>query len=105
MLNNIIWFAANGIDYSSNVMEVTFVGGTKPGDSQHIFIPLFSDDIIENSEIFEVYLSSVNPFSIIDSQRNMSTVEITDTSSECRNAASSVNVLLLFCFHSCIDWI
>ena len=66
-------------------MDVTIIVGSKPGDSQHIAIPVFSDDIIENTELFQVHLSSMSPFSIIDSQRNISTVEIADTSSECRS--------------------
>lgn len=71
---------ANGLDYLFGVMDVTFLAGSQPGDIQHIFIPLMSDNIIENTESFHLHLSSLSPLSIIDSERDIATVEIRDTS-------------------------
>ena len=62
------------------MMDVTFVTGSKHGDFQHIFIPLFSDNIVENTEYFQLHLSSNSPLSTIDGQREVSTVEIVDLS-------------------------
>lgn len=61
-------------------MEVTFVSGSQPGDIQKFLIPLFSDHIIEFNESFQVQLSTVSQFSITDSVRAVSTVEIADMS-------------------------
>ena len=61
---------------------VRFSPGSKPGDIISVSIAILPDSVVENTESFQLILSSLNPLAIIDEQMRSSTVNITDKNSK-----------------------
>lgn len=72
----------NGGDYIFVPTTVRFPPGSKPGDVIHVTIAILPDSVVENTESFQLLLSSLNPLATIDERMRNSTVDITDKNSK-----------------------
>lgn len=72
----------NGGDYVFVPTTVRFPPGSKPDDVIHVTIAILPDTIVENTESFQLILSSLNPLATIDERMRNSTVTITDKNSK-----------------------
>ncbi len=72
----------NGGDYLFMPTTVRFPPGSKPGDVIHVTIAILPDSVVENTESFQLLLSSLNPLATIDERMRNSTVDITDKNSK-----------------------
>lgn len=61
---------------------VRFPPGSKSGDIYHVSIAILPDGVVEDTESFQLILSSLNPLATIDERMRNSTVNITDKNSK-----------------------
>ena len=73
---------AVGVDYTFNPMDLTFPAGSQQGDQQCVTIAITDDVAVENSETFNVQLSTTDSRVEFSSICNRARVTITDSDGE-----------------------
>ena len=74
-----------GVDYVASTKLVTFQTGSKSGDRQTVsFAAPLMDNIVENTESFEIHLSTISSMATVRNDAGNATVNIADQS--CKSA-------------------
>ena len=72
-----------GIDYIASPKLVNFQIGAKPGDRQNVSIAVpLTDNIVENTESFQLHLTSISSGAAVSNTSGSATVNIADQSCE-----------------------
>lgn len=81
-INIISWLGTvAGVDYVASSKLITFPIGSKSGDKQNIsFTSPLMDSVVENTESFEVHLSTISSMATVRSDAENATVYIADQS-------------------------
>lgn len=79
---NLTWVVTvAGVDYVASSKLVTFQTGSKSGDKQTIsFAAPLMDNIVENTESFEIHLTTVSSMAMVRNDAGNATVNIADQS-------------------------
>ena len=80
-----IWLeTVAGVDYVASSKVVTFQIGSKSGEKQTVsFAAPLMDNIVENTELLVVHLSTVSSMATVRSDAQNATVYIADQSCKC----------------------